>query len=150
MNFKTRIWVDSVNLFRSHSMHWKNSKSKSCELDPLLTWLLKECLEELLPFLTYVINESFKKGYVPKSFISYPISSYEIWCSIRVCSWTQILYNVHLTSWDNMRETYIELSFLCRRRSALPIVQTNKYCFSKGLSASCWKLSRRHYFVDEQ
>jgi hypothetical protein len=32
------------------------SQSKSCELDPIPTWLLKECLEELLPSLTKIIT----------------------------------------------------------------------------------------------
>ena len=34
------------------------------------TWLLKECLEELLPSLTKIINDSLEKAYVPKSFKS--------------------------------------------------------------------------------
>ena len=46
------------------------SQSKSCELDPIPTWLLKECLEELLPSPTKIINDSLEKAYVPKSFKS--------------------------------------------------------------------------------
>ncbi len=46
------------------------SQSKSCELDPLPTWLLKECLDELLPTLTAIINKSLKEAHVPKSFKS--------------------------------------------------------------------------------
>ena len=34
----------------------KLSPSKSCELDPIPTWLLKDCLNELLPILTKIIN----------------------------------------------------------------------------------------------
>jgi hypothetical protein len=34
------------------------------------TWLLKECLEELLPSLTKIINDSLEKAYVPKFFKS--------------------------------------------------------------------------------
>ena len=36
------------------------------ELDPLLTWLLKECFVELLPAITFIINASIK--HVPTSF----------------------------------------------------------------------------------
>ena len=36
----------------------KASTSKSCELDPLPTWILKLCLEELLPILTNLFNTS--------------------------------------------------------------------------------------------
>jgi hypothetical protein len=46
------------------------SQSKSCELDVLPTWLLKECLDELVPSLTKLINYSLDRSYVPKSFKS--------------------------------------------------------------------------------
>ena len=46
------------------------SQSKSCELDPIPTWLLKECLDELLPTITKLINYSLEFSYVPKSFKS--------------------------------------------------------------------------------
>ena len=35
-----------------------NSPSKSCELDPVPTWLLKECLDEILPLITQIVNLS--------------------------------------------------------------------------------------------
>ena len=41
------------------------SASKSCELDPLPTWLLKNCLNELLPIITYIVNLSFSTSNVP-------------------------------------------------------------------------------------
>ena len=46
------------------------SGNKSCELDPLPTWLLKECLDELLPLITGIVNSSLKSGSVPKEFKS--------------------------------------------------------------------------------
>ncbi|XP_053405136.1 uncharacterized protein LOC128558892 [Mercenaria mercenaria] len=46
------------------------SASKSCELDPIPTWLLKECLDELLQPLTKIINLSMEQAYVPKMFKS--------------------------------------------------------------------------------
>lgn len=42
------------------------SPNKSCELDPLPTWLLKECLEELLPLVTEIVNKSVISGHFPK------------------------------------------------------------------------------------
>ena len=33
----------------------KSSPDKSCELDPIPTWLLKSCLPELLPLVTKII-----------------------------------------------------------------------------------------------
>ena len=46
----------------------KISPDKSCELDPIPTWLLKSCLPELLPLVTKIINMSLETGYVPQSF----------------------------------------------------------------------------------
>ena len=40
--------------------------NKSCELDPVPTWLLKKCLHELLPLLTALINKSLSTGIFPK------------------------------------------------------------------------------------
>ena len=45
-----------------------SSPSKSCELDPLPTELLKQCITELLPFITDFINSSLSSGIVPKCF----------------------------------------------------------------------------------
>ena len=44
------------------------SANKSCELDQIPTWLLKECLPELLPLLTEIINASLESGVVPDIF----------------------------------------------------------------------------------
>ena len=40
--------------------------NKSCKLDPIPTWLLKECLDELLPLLTSIINNSLLTGVFPE------------------------------------------------------------------------------------
>ena len=45
-----------------------NSTSTTCNLDPIPTHLLKKCLHELTPIITFVINESFKSGYFPEKF----------------------------------------------------------------------------------
>lgn len=42
-----------------------NSPSKSCELDPLPTSLLKQCLEALLPLITLIMNKSLAESKVP-------------------------------------------------------------------------------------
>ena len=46
----------------------KNSPTKSCELDPLPTRLLKECLEDLLPVIVNIINRSLETGVMPHAF----------------------------------------------------------------------------------
>ncbi len=47
-----------------------SSASKYCSLDPLPTWLVKDCLDELLPLLTSIFNASFFLGEVPHDFKS--------------------------------------------------------------------------------
>ena len=45
----------------------KLSPVKSCELDPLPTWLLKECKDELVPLITDIVNMPLRESMVPKS-----------------------------------------------------------------------------------
>ena len=44
-----------------------NSPTTSCTLDPIPTWLLKQCLPEILPVLTHIINLSLDQAEVPLS-----------------------------------------------------------------------------------
>ena len=44
-----------------------STKSKSCELDPILTTLLKKILCNLLPTITNIINLSLQSGIFPRS-----------------------------------------------------------------------------------
>ena len=48
--------------------HIIKSPSKSCELDPLPTYLLKEVLEYLQLLITAIINKSLVESKVPISF----------------------------------------------------------------------------------
>ena len=48
----------------------KESKTKSCSLDPLPTFLLKECIDYLAPFITAIINSSISHCQVPSAFKS--------------------------------------------------------------------------------
>jgi len=43
------------------------SPTKSCALDPIPTFLLKELVDTLLPFLTLMINASLREGHLPGS-----------------------------------------------------------------------------------
>ena len=42
-----------------------SSPSKSCDLEPIPTWLLKLCLSELQPVISYIINLSLSTSTVP-------------------------------------------------------------------------------------
>ena len=41
--------------------------NKNCELDPVLTWLVKQFVNELSPFITLLFNASFRDGIFPSS-----------------------------------------------------------------------------------
>jgi len=43
------------------------SQSKTCELDPLPTDVLKQFLPELLPYITDMCNASLQEGCLPMS-----------------------------------------------------------------------------------
>ena len=45
----------------------RKAPNKHCDLDPMPTWLLKECLDPLLPVLTLLINKSLELGYFPEA-----------------------------------------------------------------------------------
>ena len=45
----------------------KRSPAKSGELDPLPTWLLKECIAELVPTIIDIVNMSLRDSMMPKS-----------------------------------------------------------------------------------
>ena len=49
------------------------SPAKSCELDPLPTWILKECIAELLPVITGIVNKSLRDSLMPTSLKTAPI-----------------------------------------------------------------------------
>ena len=43
------------------------SPVKSCALDLVLTCLLKECIAELVPLITDIVNMSLRESMIPKS-----------------------------------------------------------------------------------
>ena len=64
-----------INVFRQVSEEAadkiiKASPTKSCLLDPLPTFLIKECIDILLPSLTKLVNCSLMEGCVPDAFKS--------------------------------------------------------------------------------
>lgn len=48
--------------------HIKDSASKHCDLDPVPTWLLKQCLDVLLPVITLIVNLSLSESVMPENF----------------------------------------------------------------------------------
>ena len=44
------------------------SPTKSCQLDPIPTFLLKDCIDILLPSITLLVNDSLAEGHFPGRF----------------------------------------------------------------------------------
>jgi len=42
-----------------------SSPVKSCELDPIPTWLLRDCAHDIIPVLTTIVNMSLRTGVMP-------------------------------------------------------------------------------------
>ncbi len=40
--------------------------NKFCELDPMPTWMIRDCIDEVLPLLTTIVNMSLSLGEMPK------------------------------------------------------------------------------------
>ena len=43
----------------------KTMSNKSCDSDPIPMWILKSCLNEVLPIVTNIVNESLRQGIFP-------------------------------------------------------------------------------------
>jgi len=48
----------------------REAPTKQCSFDPVPTWLLKDCIHLLAPFITTIINRSLTNGCVPSAFKS--------------------------------------------------------------------------------
>ena len=59
--FHQNNWPISIRLLKMRS------KSKSCSSDPIPTWLIKKCIDYLVPIITVVINLSLSSGNMPSN-----------------------------------------------------------------------------------
>ena len=53
----------------------KQSPNKQCSSDPNPTWLLRDCLDSLLPILTLLVNKSLQIGYFPEEWKNAPVKT---------------------------------------------------------------------------
>ena len=116
-----------INVFRQVSEEAfdkiiKTSPTKSCLLDPLPTFLIKECIDILLPSLTKLVNCSLMEGCVPDAFKSavvtpvikkpnLPSNDFKNYCPVSGVSFIsklvervvakQLLEHIHVHNLDN-------------------------------------------------
>ena len=67
----TGVKLDCLRLATSEEIQSTilSASNSSCALNPIPTWLLKQCIPELLPIITAILNTSLKTGSVPSCFI---------------------------------------------------------------------------------
>ena len=58
---------ERFELYSPEEIRKQIQSTKSCSLDPIPTTILKEFLEELLPFVTEKCNRSLQQGWLPIS-----------------------------------------------------------------------------------
>ena len=108
------------------------SNSKSCNLDILPTDLLKFCINEMAPFLTYLFNASLVTGVVPQAF--------------KTASVKPLLKKAGLD--ENLLKNYrpvSNLSFLSKCLERIVITQLNKYLSRYELYAKCQSAYRANH-----
>jgi hypothetical protein len=95
------------------------SPTKSCPLDPMTTWLLKEVSADLVPFITRLINESLGTGCVPDS----------LKCSLI----TPIIKKSSLDPRGPSKLSISNLSFVSKVLERVVASQLNKYISDNNL-----------------
>ena len=76
LNSLAQVLVNSLaQSLHSFSLYLKTVKNvvqempqKSCDLDPIPTSVLYDCLDEIIPIVTSIINKSLSSGIVPDCF----------------------------------------------------------------------------------
>ena len=101
-----------------------NSAPKSCELDPISSKLLIECLDSILPSLTDLFNSSLASGIFPQCFNSALV--------------TPILKKMFLDPNDlNNYRPVSNLSFIAEKLEKLVLSQVSSYLNSHNLYNTC-------------
>ena len=112
-----------------------SSKTKSCQLDPIPTWILKGCINQLLPTITEIIYSSLEQGHFPsklKESIVYPL-----------------LKKPALDPEDNNNFPPISnLSFLSKTRERMAAVQLDNHLTDHQLYAKMQSAYRKHHSTE--
>ena len=98
----------------------RSSASKSCDLDPIPTWLLKLCLSELLPVITYIVNLSLSTGTVP----------YELKLALITPLLKKVLLDPKVLK--SFRPVY-NLTYLSKIIERVVVVRLNQHLIQNGL-----------------
>ena len=110
------------------------SPSTTCELDPLPTDLLKCCLDELLPAITYLVNQSLSTGTMPSIFKQALV--------------IPLLKKPNATIEPENFRPMSNLSFLSKVIERIVIDQMSAHCQHHNLNEKLQSAYRRHHSTE--
>ena len=105
----------------------KSMKTKSCELDPIPTHLLKQLLPTVLPYITRVVNLSLSEGLF-----------HEDWKTAIV---RPLLKKVGLQSINSNYHPVSNLIFISKLNEKCMWHQVNQHCVTCVMQGRCWHMT---------
>ena len=113
----------------------RSSASKSCDLDPIPTWLLKLCLSELLPVITYIVNLSLSTSTVP----------YELKLALIIPLLKKVLLDPEVLK--NFRPVS-NLTYLSKIIERVVVVRLNQHLIQNGLHEVLQSLYKQNHSTE--
>ena len=110
-----------------------SAPSKTCILDSCPTGLLKECVDEVSPFIAHMVNESFEQGYVPRK--------------MKEAIVTPIPKKPNKIEFANFRPIS-NLPFLSKLMERIAVNQLSQYCESNSLEEPYQSAYRRGFSTE--
>ena len=112
----------------------RSSASKSCILDPLPTFLVKSCVEELGPVIMDIVNRSLTTGYMPELFKSAIV--------------TPLLKKTGLDRELKNYRPVSNLAYVSKLIEKTVTTQINYHCEKHGLDESLQSAYRKHHSTE--
>ena len=110
-----------------------SAPSKTCILDSCPTGLLKECVDEVSPFIANLVNRSFDQGYIPKQ--------------LKQAVVTPILKKPNKIEFSNFRPIS-NLPSLSKLMERITVKQLSEYCESNSLEEPQQSAYRRGFSTE--
>ncbi|CAB3996351.1 Hypothetical predicted protein [Paramuricea clavata] len=132
--------VEKLEYFSSVSEHQieniiRLTNNKSCELDPIPTWLLKQCIPALLPIITKIVNLSLHDAFVPTLF--------------KKAFLTPILKNISLsTDEENSFRPISNLSYVSKLIEKVVDTQLTNHIQEHNLDESLQSAYKKHHSTE--
>ena len=111
------------------------TNNKSCELDPIPTWLLKQCIPALLPIITKIVNLSLHDAFMPTL--------------LKQAFLTPILKNISLsTDEDNSFRPISNLSYVSKLIEKVVDTQLTNHIHEHNLDESLQSAYKKHHSTE--